>query len=176
MNLVRFIDSNVIDLISSIRHPFLDAFFFFFTYFGEWWVVLSILLIASLSFSIKGKVRYILALWPALLGAGASSFLLKFLTQRSRPVSMIVQESSSSFPSAHAAIAIAFYGLILYLVWKNIKKKSMLPVLIFGDLFIILIGFSRLYLGAHYLSDVIAGYLLGAFWMYLPIYLYSKIK
>jgi membrane-associated phospholipid phosphatase len=76
--------------------------------------------------------------------------------------------SSFSFPSGHSIIAIAFYGLLFYFLIRNLKKHH-LSSAIGALLFVNFIGFTRIYLGVHYFTDVIAGFALGGMWLLLAI-------
>lgn len=74
-----------------------------------------------------------------------------------------------SFPSGHSMVSMAFYGFLIYLIYNNIKNKYIKWILICSlSILIILIGISRIYLGVHYTSDVLAGFLLSI--SYLVIY------
>lgn len=96
--------------------------------------------------------------------------ILKRILQRPRPEEFrIIDESGYSFPSGHSMISMAFYGYIIYLIYKYVKNKhikwtliTILGILIAG------IGVSRIYLGVHYTSDVLAGFLISI--SYLIIY------
>ena len=81
------------------------------------------------------------------------------IVQRERPVGYrLVDELGYSFPSGHSMVSTAFYGLIIYLVYKNIENKKLRNVICVSlAILIILIGCSRVYLGVHYASDVLAG-------------------
>ena len=82
----------------------------------------------------------------------------------------VYTELSWSFPSGHAILAVSLYGFLFYFFWKNLKKQPhKVAALFFCLLIIIAVGFSRLYLGAHYLSDVLAGYLVGMVWLGISI-------
>ena len=96
--------------------------------------------------------------------------LFKFILQRPRPTEYrIINESGYSFPSGHSMISMAFYGFLIYLIYKYINNKYLKSFLIFIlSLLIIMIGFSRIYLGVHYTSDVIAGFLVSI--SYLIVY------
>ena len=97
---------------------------------------------------------------------------LKFIIQRPRPTEFrIINESGYSFPSGHSMVSSAFYGFLIYLIYKNIKNKylkwSLITLL---SLVILTIGISRIYLGVHYTSDVIAGFLISV--SYLIIFIH----
>lgn len=97
-----------------------------------------------------------------LIISGALNQLLKFIIQRPRPNDLrLIQESGYSFPSGHSMASLAFYGFFIYLIYKKIKNKYIKIILItILTILILAIGFSRIYLGVHYLSDVMAGFLI----------------
>lgn len=118
------------------------------------------LIILTTAFFILVKSR--LVAWLMLLNislAGALNQLLKFIIQRPRPIGYrIVEEKGYSFPSGHSMASTAFYGFLIYLIYKKIKNKYLKYGLIIGlTLLILSIGISRIYLGVHYTSDVLAG-------------------
>lgn len=88
--------------------------------------------------------------------------MLKFILHRPRPSEFqIITETGYSFPSGHSMVSMAFYGLFIYLIYKNVTNKYLKWILmIFLLLLIILIGISRIYLGVHYTSDVLGGFVL----------------
>ena len=101
--------------------------------------------------------------------------LLKRILQRPRPTEFrIVEETGYSFPSGHSMVSMAFYGYLIYLIYRYIKSKYVKWTLItILSILICLIGISRIYLGVHYTSDVLGGFLLSI--SYLVIYI-SSIK
>ncbi len=96
---------------------------------------------------------------------------LKIIVQRPRPTEYrIINETGYSFPSGHSMVSMAFYGFLIYLIYKNIKNKYLkISLIIILSLLIIMIGISRIYLGVHYTSDVCAGFLVSL--SYLIIYI-----
>lgn len=101
---------------------------------------------------------------------------LKFLLKRPRPTGYrLVEETGFSFPSGHSMVSLAFYGYLIYLVYKYIKNKYIKWSIIFLlSILILSIGTSRIYLGVHYTSDVIGGFL--ASFSYLIIYICAANK
>lgn len=107
------------------------------------------------------------------LNLGISTILnqtIKFIIQRPRPTEFrIVDESGYSFPSGHSMVSVAFYGFLIYIIYKKIKNKYLKWLLIIAlSILVILIGLSRIYLGVHYVSDVVAGFLISV--SYLIMY------
>ncbi len=109
-------------------------------------------------------------------------FTLKYLFHRQRPTIPLLSEASGlSFPSGHAFMGFTFFSIIIYFIYRYIKnifiKYAIILLLIF---IIIMIGFSRIYLGLHYTTDVIAGYCFGVlsflFFYYIQNILHSKIN
>jgi membrane-associated phospholipid phosphatase len=105
-------------------------------------------------------------------------FSLKYIFQRERPVTPLLQQAHGySFPSGHALMSFTFYGLLIYLVWLNIKHIWLKWLLITTlSLLIFVIGLSRVYLRVHYASDVIAGYCIGLMWLLLSLWVLKKVE
>ena len=104
---------------------------------------------------------------------------MKFIFERNRPLDInLIIENGYSFPSGHSMISLAFYGLFIYIIWHidrpRLEKLFYVIPLI---LLVLLIGISRIYLGVHYASDVIAGYALSMAYLIIFIKLfYKKMK
>ena len=115
----------------------------------------------TLAIVIKNKKIGIL-IWVNIAISTLLNQILKFIIQRPRPTEFrIIDESGYSFPSGHSMISATFYGFLIYLIYKNVKNKylkySLITMLV---ILILLIGTSRIYLGVHYASDVLAGFLI----------------
>lgn len=94
---------------------------------------------------------------------------LKFLVQRPRPEGFRLADASGfSFPSGHSMVAMAFFGLLIWMVWRTGRTRAVRvgATTVFAAL-IVLIGVSRIYLGVHYASDVLAGFCAALAWLVL---------
>lgn len=115
------------------------------------------------------RLRHAAAVWViATGGAGALVGLLKLHFRRVRPDLpwAFVHEPSFSFPSGHSVFAVVVYGMLLYICMRHLPRDwERLGALLAAGALILGIGVSRIYLGAHYPSDVAAGYFVGAVWL-----------
>ena len=111
-----------------------------------------------------------------LLGITIINNLIKVIIARPRPeINKLVTETGYSFPSGHSITRMVFYGYLVYLTYKYINnKKIKIPLIIFLILLIPTIGLSRIYLGVHYASDVLCGFLLGTIYLILFISVSKK--
>lgn len=102
---------------------------------------------------------------------GFLSVGLKQLFKRMRPINSLIKTPLSySFPSGHTMFATAFYGLIIYFIWKSKIKSFIKYILTFIiSMIIIFVAISRIYLGVHYFSDVVAGFIFGILLLILLI-------
>ena len=93
--------------------------------------------------------------------------VLKVIVQRPRPDGFrLISETGYSFPSGHSMVSMAFFGLLIWMVWRYHRKDIMRIVwcVVFG-LVIAMVGISRIYLGVHYASDVLAGFCVSLVWL-----------
>lgn len=111
-----------------------------------------------------------------LIGVTVINQAIKHIVRRARPnVLRLVEESGYSFPSGHSMVSMAFYGIVIYLVYKNVSNKYLKWLLItLLSLLILSIGFSRIYVGVHYFTDVAGGFLLGLAYLIIYINIYNK--
>ena len=111
-----------------------------------------------------------LLLVGVMLGDFVIVAILKRLIHSARPLNGIMQEAGFSFPSGHATAAVVFLGLLTYFMWQHFKSRNVR--ILSGVLFVLLslvVGFSRIYLNVHWLSDVVGAYSLGIFWLTFSI-------
>ena len=103
----------------------------------------------------------------AAIGALALNVVLKQIVQRPRPDGFrLIAESGYSFPSGHSMVSMAFFGLLVWMVWTYEKDKTMRLVwCTLFSLVIVMVGVSRIYLGVHYASDVLAGFCVSLLWL-----------
>ena len=139
-------------------------------------------LFVTLSFFMFLILRYRLEAYALALSAGVGELLnmfVKWIVGRPRPtpalVQVMVQESSRSFPSGHVMHYMVFYGFLFFLAY-TLPKRSLLRTLLLIALggLMILVGVSRVYLGAHWPSDVAGAYLIGGTWLTFVIWIYRK--
>ena len=179
MTLILSADVWFENLMLSIRTPFWVHVFNLVTFFGNTLTVIGIAgLIGAYMFFFKKEYRpYVAGLVTTLGGAAVCAYLLKEVVQRARPGGLIpaVTETSYSFPSGHATAAMALYGFFAFLLCRLYPeyKKGIVTI---ATLIVLAIGFSRLYLGVHYPSDVLAGFAVGGLWLWLGVWLTNKLQ
>jgi len=139
----------------------------FVTALGYYWVVLPLLVVALYGFYRAGAKISAALLLIATVGGLVLTTVLKSVFQRARPELFDSGYTASlySFPSAHATIAVGFYGTLALLVAWRLKGFWRWVVAVTGVVLVLLIGFSRLYLGVHYPTDIIAGFLAAPLWV-----------
>lgn len=161
------IDQEFIWLIRYFHGPALDRIMIFISDLGEG-LYFIVLILVSYGLLLYGKRWYeIAALTICLSGGGALVLLLKNLFQRTRPdLYRVIAETGYSFPSGHALLSLCFYGLVVFLIMRNISSwRGRLTIMTLAIILVIAIGISRIYLGVHYPTDVVAGYAAGSMWL-----------
>jgi len=167
-------DERISTLFYIFRNPTAVTFFLWLTLLGKSYIIILLTFVTTIILWLNQKKWYIATLWLALFGSETFTYVTKLILNRPRPQLAVYLEHSASFPSGHATIAMAFYGFLIYLSWKLAKKRRQrILITLFNIILIILIGFSRLYLGVHYASDVWAGYLVGLLWLIISISIFE---
>ena len=153
----------------SFRSDLGIKIFNFISFFGNWEILLPLTFLILFILYFRKKKEFIVPFLSTIVSAEAVTFFAKIFFQRGRPLLAVFYETDFSFPSGHATIAVAFYGYLTYTIIKSVKEIYKWPLIISAIIIIGLIGFSRLYLGVHYLSDVLAGYLVGSIALVMTI-------
>jgi undecaprenyl-diphosphatase len=172
-------DSSVFAYVKPYTSETLTRIMRFITLFGTGQFLVPANIFLALYFLfIRNHNWYSLRVPVVSLGSFMIMSLLKLYFSRARPNDPVYRAAMGfSFPSGHAMSAMTFYGLIIFLVWKNVKNVTLRWILTFLlIIFIHLIGFSRIYLRVHYASDVIAGFSLGLIWLVLSLFVMHKIE
>ncbi|MHB8841589.1 MAG: LssY C-terminal domain-containing protein [Candidatus Aquicultor sp.] len=161
-------DLRVVNLVQIFRTPSFSKVMLFITYLGKGQVIfIGVIAVGAVLVLLK-RWYHLIALITSVAAGEFLVYAMKGLFQRSRPplVNAIAPERSYSFPSGHAFIAISFYGLAAYFVFRSVKSTlAKILTVIVAAFIIIAIGFSRIYLGVHFPSDVLGGYAAGAAWV-----------
>ncbi len=156
----------------KIRTPLLTKIFLIITNLGSPYVLIVLTLLSfllknkKLSFIITGNLGLITII----------NQVLKFIVKRPRPSDLfLIVETGYSFPSGHSMVSLSFYGLLIYFIYKYFKNKKLkISLITLLSLIIVLIGISRVYLGVHFVSDVISGFLLSLSYLIIFIKVINK--
>lgn len=150
-----------------------------FTFLGtHTFLIPAYLLLIAYYLFIKKEKWYSIKIPAIALSSLGLMFGLKYLFGRPRPdTPLLFRAEGLSFPSGHALFSFTFYGLLIYLIYKNVHSKWLKRILIVVLSFLILvIGFSRVYLKVHYATDVLAGFCVGFLWLVLSISVLNRME
>ncbi len=172
-NNIKWFDDAVYGVISKLISKPMTVIFQFITFFCSTEVIILMLILVFLV--ARNKKNSLLVIYNTfgcfLLNQG-----LKLLFERPRPIGInLIDEGGFSFPSGHSMVSMAFYGLFIYVISTKYSSPTSKKLSMIGlGVLIFLIGLSRIYLGVHYASDVIAGFALA--FAYLLIYIKTVYK
>lgn len=147
--------------------------------FGSVTAVILITILTSGLLIIKKEYVLLNSFLTTIIGGGLIELLMKEIFSRPRPqiVSHLVNVDTYSFPSGHSAISTIVYLALAFLIFKfEIKRSIKLYFLSSAIFLILLIGFSRIYLGVHFPSDVLGGWALGLTWISSRLMFSNKFK
>ncbi|HEV3020919.1 MAG TPA: phosphatase PAP2 family protein, partial [Pirellulales bacterium] len=149
-------------------HPWMRSVFFGVTQFGSVELMTGLVIAVALLLLVR-RQRLLALVWLfAVAGGGLLDAGLKLVFQRERPPfrDAGILETTASFPSGHSMGSVIAYGLLAYflalILPRGWARRAIVAALV---LVVVLIGSSRIYLGAHYFSDVLGGFLVGAAWL-----------
>ena len=160
-------------LVKNLRSDFLTPIMKFFTFLGSSYMIITVTILTIFLFKNKRKGIFVSI---NLILVVLINQLLKFAIQRDRPFGVAIMiEKGFSFPSGHSMVSTAFYGFLIYLVYRYCQNNKLKYSFIFGlSCLIFLIGISRVYLGVHYMSDVVAGFFLSIAYLILYIRIVNR--
>lgn len=175
------IDDAILQTINGFSTSVWDTFFVIVTQLGGviGIITLTLGLLAVLILRHKRRAAFVLALTVG--GAALLNLILKLVFERSRPDlwEQLIVETSYSFPSGHAMLSAALGLVVIYIFWAT---RYRWPVAVAASLYVLVIGLSRLYLGVHYPTDIVAGWLVSGVWLVAVVvvtnsqYLHGKLR
>lgn len=174
---LKILDVKIENFLHTFRYFELVKIFTWITVLAEWQMIISFAITVSIILLFWNKKTYLIPLWLIIFGSGVSNLVGKIIFHRPRPEIALYVENTFSFPSLHATLSIAFFGFVIYVLLRHIRKQKYKLITSFAGVTLILfIGLSRLYLGVHFLSDVLGGYLLGLFWLVAGIIISERLN
>lgn len=161
-------DEPLLLFIHGYASSFLNAFFTVVTHLGDSMTMLILAMVLAAYFAYKKVYEKALLLVVGMGGIVVANTVLKFLFQRDRPTlwQHIVSETNFSFPSGHAMVSAGFAMMLIILFWNTRYRWITVTLATIG---MFLVGLSRLYLGVHYPSDILAGWCVSAAWVTLVV-------
>jgi len=166
-------DTVVNTFMQSIENPGMVAFSKMLAPIFDPVVLIIFSLIIMPYIYIKSSKRNGILFGGVMIITGAIILVAKETFQRARPIGSLAPELGFSFPSGHATIAVVFFGLLVYLF---VSKKYKVSGIVVASLLVILVGFSRLYLRVHWLTDILGGFVLGGIILVVSILIFRKIS
>lgn len=156
-------DVAILDYIHNSTNPVLLSIMEFISFVGSGWFLLPAIGIVIIYTFVKKEYYISKILLANILGSWVFNYILKAIIQRTRPFDYaLVKQGGLSFPSGHSMVTMSMYLAIAYLLSRNvdnvIKKRN---IYIIASTIIILMGISRMYLGVHWPTDIIGGYVIG---------------
>lgn len=164
-------DTVIYQFFYSLRNPILTKIMIFVSFLGGDFIIYTSSAIIIFLILKKHRKESVLFTFILLMGFIINN-ILKLLIKRPRPeLSPLLVENTYSFPSGHSMNSFVFFAAISYFIFHFTKNKKVASIVsIISIILIILIGVSRIYLGVHYPTDVVAG-LIGGFWWFATVLL-----
>ena len=171
-DMTKSFDMTFYNFLMSFRCDALDNYFVFITKFGD--IAFIVGLVIGCLVILRNKFSFLYSCLA--IDCALTNKIVKHIIRRSRPdVLKLIKQGGFSFPSGHSMIAVCMYGYLIYMVNKKFTNKYLKFISIFMLVVLIIsIGLSRVYVGVHYISDVIAGYILALILLILYIELTEK--
>ncbi len=167
-------DEAVYHFFQSLRTPWTDYFFVAVTECGDSFVNIAVAA-AVLLVLLLSRCRRVAALWMVSFAGGLAGIeLLKWVIQGPRPVALYHGISAYGFPSGHTTMSLVLYGFLAVLIARGLRRTARWWLFAAVVTISFMISLSRLYLGAHWMSDVLGGYFIGTSWVALLGIIYLK--
>ena len=168
LNIYKFFSENI---INDKLTPILKVI----THIGGEKIVLVLAVLAIIL--IKG-LKNKLFLLTGVVGTAGLNIILKHIIQRKRPnINRLIPEEGYSFPSGHSMMSMAFYGMLIFLIFKYVKNTTLKwTLIVILTILLSTIGITRIYLGVHYPSDVIGGFVVSLTYLFILTEIYNKVK
>lgn len=166
-------------LVEKLRSPTITLLMKNITKLSNTSIIITLAIIFTIIclYVIKNK-KLAISISLNLLAVASLNQILKLIFKRERPIGYrLIEMTGYSFPSGHAMVSMAFYGLLIYIIYRLVKNKYLKVCLIsLNIVIIILIGISRIYLGVHYLSDVLTGYCISVIYLLILTKILNRYK
>ncbi|MFH1521982.1 MAG: phosphatase PAP2 family protein [archaeon] len=166
------IDITANTFMQSIQNSILTTFSKFIAIAFDTITLALVALVISVYLYFKVSKEKGIFLASATIATGIAIKLLKEIFQRARPLNGLIQESGFAFPSGHVTMTVVFLGLIVYLF---ASKKHKLGAVLIATLIVFLVGFTRLYLQVHWLTDILASFVIGGIILASSIIIYKRV-
>ena len=164
--------------------PFWEWFWQIVTRTAEFWGFIPIALLILVLFRKQEGIKQSAKLLVVVVGAGFLSWIIKIITRRDRPhlvsgdINLLYQPDSSAFPSGHTAMGCAIAIFLCIIIWRHLRVSK--PVRVAAcvpivAVFALGVGFSRIFLGVHYPSDIIASYVLAVPFYILCAFVFERV-
>lgn len=167
-------DLSVFHFLQALRSPAVDRLMVATTEMGGMGVLLPLVIVVSLWLAWHRSWRTAGYWLGAVAFAQALVQLLKFTLGRGRPLDLYAGNEQFSFPSGHAAATTVILGFLAVLLSRGQSNRTRQALAITFAVYVALVAFSRLYLGAHWMSDVVGGVSLGVAWVALVAMVYTQ--
>lgn len=161
LDLLSNIDESVYKFITSNMNDTTTNIYKVITFFGSTIFMVGLCVLLLVLFIILKKNIYGYIISGTLIFSTIMNNVIKVIIRRERPIYMIVRETTFSFPSGHTMASVSMYGILIYLINKsNMNKKLKIILSIILGMIPFMVATSRIYLGAHYFSDILGAIML----------------
>jgi len=173
----RTFDQEVFDYLQQFVTPGLTRFMLSITFLGNHMFLIPANIVLLAYFLTRKNRWFSIRVIAVALSSLVLNFSLKFFIHRSRPeVPLVMKAAGYSFPSGHALMSVSFYGLLIFIIWHEMKSRWKYFIIAILVALIGLISFSRIYLRVHYISDVFAGLAIGTLWLIFSFRLIKRLQ